>query len=153
LLLALVILLAAATIWILQLLPFRVGSILEPALPLVEPVTRDIAAGLGWQKTKILLESGQTYRVQFVAGEIRDGESIFRGPAGSGYVCGDRTCCEPMPDVPRDALIGRVGDHIFLVGDKSKLEVQESGELQLRVNDCDEGLFDNSGSLTVQISP
>lgn len=153
LLLALVILVAAATVWILRLIPPRVGSILEPAVPLVETETRDLSAGLGWQNTKILLEGGQTFRIQFMAGEIRDGESILRGPAGSGYVCGDHTCCEPMPEAPRNALIGRVGDHLFLIDDKSTLQVQDSGELQLRFNDCDEGLFDNWGSLTVQISP
>jgi hypothetical protein len=46
-----------------------------------------------------------------------------------------------------------VGDHLFLIGDKNRIEVQESGELQLRINDCDEGLFDNAGSLTIKISP
>jgi hypothetical protein len=58
-----------------------------------------------------------------------------------------------MPEVARDALIGRVGDHLFLIGDQSAIEVQEGGELQLRINDCDAGLFDNSGSLQVKISP
>jgi hypothetical protein len=51
------------------------------------------------------------------------------------------------------ALIGRVRDHLFLIGDKNTIEVQEGGELQLRINDCDEGLFDNSGNLKVKISP
>ena len=51
------------------------------------------------------------------------------------------------------ALIGRVGDHLFLIGDRNTIEMQEGGELQFRINDCDEWLFDNSGSLTVPISP
>jgi hypothetical protein len=58
-----------------------------------------------------------------------------------------------MPEVQRGALIGRVGDDLFLIGDKSMVEVEESGELQLRINDCDEGLVDNSGSLEIKISP
>jgi hypothetical protein len=58
-----------------------------------------------------------------------------------------------MPEVQRAALIGRVKDHLLVIADKNTIEVQESGELQLRINDCDEGLFDNSGSLKVKISP
>jgi hypothetical protein len=50
-------------------------------------------------------------------------------------------------------LIGRVRDHLFLIGDKNTIEVQESGELQLRLNDCDAGLADNSGSFRIMISP
>ena len=58
-----------------------------------------------------------------------------------------------MPFVQRDALIGRAGDHLFLIGDSNTIEVQEGGELQLRINDCDAGLFDNSGSFRIKISP
>lgn len=120
---------------------------------LIEPVVRDISASLGWQSTGVLWRAGETIKFQYVSGEIRDAESIIRGPAGVGYACGDSTCCEPIPDAPRDALIGRVGDHRFLIGDRSAIEVQEGGELQLRINDCDVGLFDNSGGLQVRISP
>jgi hypothetical protein len=58
-----------------------------------------------------------------------------------------------MPDVERDALIGRVGDHLFAIGDRSEITLSANGELQLRINDCDSGLFDNSGSFQVKISP
>jgi hypothetical protein len=125
----------------------------EPAGPLMEPVTKDISADLGWQNTGILLESGETIHIQFVSGEISDGDTIIRGLSGVGWACEDSSCCEPMPDVGRDALIGRVGDELFLVGDQSKLTVATGGELQLRINDCDAGLFDNSGSLRIKISP
>jgi hypothetical protein len=130
----------------------RSGDPIESAAPLTEPVTRDVAAEFGWQGTGILLESGERINIQFLSGEIRDGETVLRGPSGSGYVCGDSTCCEPMPAVPRAALIGRVRDQLFPIGDTSTIEVKETGELQLRINDCDEGLFDNSGSLMVKIS-
>lgn|GEM_PF-3190374 len=131
--------------------PFQDG--LEPALPLVEPVTKDIFAELGWQSTGILLASGESIHIQFVSGEIRDGDTIIRGPSGVGWACEDRDCCEPMPDVGRDALIGRVGDELFLIGDRNEISVATDGELQLRINDCDAGLFDNSGSLRIKISP
>jgi hypothetical protein len=113
---------------------------------------KDIAANRGWQNTSILLEADETIHIQFMSGEIRDGDSVIRGPAGAGWVCGDSTCCEPMPTVERDALIGRVGDRFFSIGDTNRITLATGGELQLRINDCDVGLFDNSGSFTVKIS-
>ena len=119
----------------------------------MEPVIEDISAELGWQNTGILLKPGATINIQFISGEIQDGQAVIRGPSGVGWVCGDPSCCEPMPAEQRDALIGRVGDHLFLIGDSHTIEVQEGGELQLRINDCDAGLFDNSGELKIKISP
>lgn len=153
LLIALIILVAAITLFVNQLISSRSVALLEPARPLVGPVTKNISAELGWQNTNILLKSGEMIHIQFMSGEIRDGDTVIRGPSGVGWACGKSSCCEPMPEGERDALIGRVGDHIFLIGDKNTMEVRESGELQLRINDCDEGLFDNEGSLTVKISP
>ena len=120
---------------------------------LSEPVSLDISASAGWQSTGVLVRPGETIRFQYISGEIRDADGIIRGPYGAGYTCGDSTCCEPIPDAPRSALIGRVGGHLFLIGDRYAIEAREEGELQLRVNDCDEGLFDNSGSLQMKISP
>jgi hypothetical protein len=153
LLIALIALVAAITLLLSRLISSHSGAVFGPARPLVEPVIKDISAERGWQSTSIWLESGELFHLQFLAGEIRDGEAIIRGPSGTGYICGDSTCCEPIPEAQRDALIGRVGDYIFLIGDKNAFEVRQSGELQLRINDCDDGLFDNAGSLTVKISP
>jgi hypothetical protein len=124
---------------------------IEPRVSLTEPLIKDISADLGWQNTGVTLRSGERINILYVSGEIRDAESIIRGPAGAGWTCGEGTCCEPMTNVPRDALIGRVGDHLFLIGDKNAITVTTNGELQLRINDCDAGLFDNSGSLKVKI--
>ena len=86
--------------------------LIEPATPLVEPVTKEISADRGWQNTGILLRPGETIHIQFVSGEIRDGEAVIRGPTGVGWACGDSSCCEPMPNADRDAVIGRVGDFL-----------------------------------------
>ena len=77
---------------------------------------KDIAADRGWQNTGILLEADETIHIQFMSGEIRDGDAIIRGLAGAGWICGDSSCCEPMPYVERDALIGRGGDRLFPMG-------------------------------------
>ena len=125
LLIALISLVALIIIWITQLARFRSGDLEESAVPLTEPVTKDISADRGWQNTGILLESGETIHFQFLSGEIRDGEAVIRGPSGVGWACGESDCCEPMPDVQRDALIGRVGDHLFAIGDRSEITVQQ----------------------------
>lgn len=124
------------------------------AAPLAEGASleKEISASLGWQASGILLHSGEIIHIQFVSGEIHDGDAILRGPSGVGWACGETTCCEPMPEAQRDALIGRVGDHFFAIGDKNEITAPADGELQLRINDCDAGLFDNSGSLIVNIS-
>jgi hypothetical protein len=153
-------LVVAAVVILLAVGLWRSGIFLDapqtPAYPtahLTEPVLREISASAGWQSTGVLVRPGETIRFQYMSGEIRDADSVIRGPAGAGYTCGDSTCCEPVPDAPRAALIGRVGDHLFPIGDRSAIEAQEAGELQLRVNDCDSGLFDNSGSLQMKIAP
>lgn len=153
LLFALLVLVATITLLVSRLIPSRSEGLGEPTRPLVEPVIQEISAELAWQNTGILLDAYETVHIQFMSGEIHDGETVIRGPAGTGYVCGDSTCCEPMPAAQRDALIGRVGDHLFLIGDKNTIEVRQGGELQLRINDCDAGLFDNAGKLTIKISP
>lgn len=152
LLMALIVSVAVITIWLTLFIRDRSPNLAGPASPLMDPVMRDIDADRGWQNTGILLEPGETIRIQFVSGEIRDRDTLIRGLAGAGWTCGDSTCCEPMPTVERDALIGRVADMLFPIGDTNKITISTGGELQLRINDCDAGLFDNSGSLTVKIS-
>ena len=149
----LLILVVALILLVNQLVRSRTQALAQPAVPLTEPVMKDVSAELGWQNTGVLLDSDETIHIQFMSGEIRDGEAVIRGPSGIGWACGESDCCEPMPDVERDALIGRVGDHLFAIGDRSEIAVSANGELQLRINDCDAGLFDNSGSFQVKISP
>ncbi len=152
LLVALIVVVAVISSWLTLFIKDRSLHLAEPAVPLTDPVMKDIAADRGWQNTGILLESGETIHIQFMSGEIRDGDAIIRGLAGAGWICGDSSCCEPMPYVERDALIGRGGDRLFPIGDTNRITMSTGGELQLRINDCDAGLFDNSGSLTVKIS-
>lgn len=152
LLTALVVFVAAVTLFVQQRVQTH-SQAFAPAVPLQGAVIREVSGELGWQNTGILLAPGETIKFQFMAGEIQDGDIILRGPAGTGYTCGTGTCCEPIPGAQRDTLIGRVGDHLFRIGDKRAIEVQEGGELQLRINDCDDGLFDNSGSFQIKIFP
>jgi hypothetical protein len=128
----------------------------------VEPVTEgttpqagnrlQIFAAQGWQETGLQVRSGQQFWVDSVWGQIADGDSHVDGGAGVKYVCGHAGCCEPLPDAPRDALVGRIGTEVFLIGNGGILTSPANGSLQLRINDCDSGTYDNSGALHVSVT-
>jgi hypothetical protein len=66
-------------------------------------------------------------------------------------VFSERQCVEPLPDFPAGALVGRIGGETFGVGKGVTLVAEQTGMLELRINDGDDGLDDNDGELTVQI--
>jgi hypothetical protein len=127
LLIVLMVLVAAILLLITQLALSRSRGLTEPAVPLTEPVTKNVSAERGWQNMGILLEAGETIHFQFMSGEIRDGEAIIRGSSGIGWACGESDCCEPMPDVDRDTLIGRVGAHLWRLATRVRLPSQQMG--------------------------
>ena len=118
-----------------------------------DSVTLRVSATEGWQDTGITLQPGRAFTLRNVSGHIRDQQTEIDGGMGSEYVCGSPDCCEPLPRERRSALIGRVGSDAFLVGHGTEHVAKASGQLLLRVNDCDEGLFDNAGALTVEFVP
>ena len=114
-----------------------------------------VQAQYGWQSTNILLKNGQKLHVLSVTGSISDGQISLQGGAGNGFVCSQHMaagCCEPQPDVSRSALIGRIGEQgvPFLIGNGGEWLADREGVLQLRINDCDAGLDNNNGFLTVE---
>ena len=117
------------------------------------PVTLRVSADRGWQDTGITLPSGRSFVLEDVAGHIKDQDTEIDGGNGSDYVCGSAGCCEPLPNERRSALVARVGSETFLVGDGTRHTAQSGGMLQLRINDCDEGLSDNDGVLTLEFIP
>jgi hypothetical protein len=110
-----------------------------------------VSANAGWQPTDITVAAGSVVTIA-VSGSITDKDTAITGGGGSDYVCGSPGCCEPMPNVRRSALIARIGSITFEVGQGGTFPVTSDGPLLLRLNDCDEGLNDNRGALTVQIS-
>jgi hypothetical protein len=115
-------------------------------------VVRVKAAG-GWQDSGIVVGDAAPFSLRVISGQIHDGETKILDGGGSDYVCGKRECCEPMPNVRRSAVIGRVGDRIFDVSNGGFFDDYPGGKLYLRVNDCDEGLYDNGGTLTIAFAP
>jgi hypothetical protein len=118
-----------------------------------EPQTIEVRADRGWQETGVVVDGRTPFTLRDVSGEIRDEDTNIRGGAGSDYVCGKADCCEPMPHVRRSALIARVGDDVFDVSNGGRFTRRAKGPLFLRINDCDAGLRDNSGALTVKFVP
>lgn len=113
----------------------------------------EIPANQKWGNTRIAVRKGEELHISYLSGTITDGDTAISDANGNGYVCGHTDCCEPLPSVPRDALIGRVGNQIFYIGNGSILEMPATGHLYLRVNDCDTGLYDNQGQLSIIIFP
>ena len=113
----------------------------------------EISAKEKWGNTKIKVNKSQEIQLSYIAGRITDNDTAASDANGTGYVCGNSNCCEPLPSVPRMALIGRVGEEIFYIGNGGVLEMPATGHLYLRLNDCDEGLYDNNGELSIIIFP
>jgi hypothetical protein len=121
--------------------------------PTLERRTIEVRADRGWQKTGVMLDGRTPFTLRGVSGAIRDQDTTISGGAGSDYVCGKADCCEPLPKVRRSALIARIGNDVFDVSSGGRFTRRAKGALSMRVNDCDGGLHDNSGTLTVEFVP
>ena len=123
----------------------------------LEPTTRStvvrIKAASGWQDTGVVVGDSAPFSLRVVSGQVHDGDTKILDGGGSDYVCGRPDCCEPLPNVRRSAVIGRVGDRMFDVSNGGFFETSPGGRLFLRVNDCDEGLYDNGGTFTIAFAP
>jgi hypothetical protein len=113
----------------------------------------DVAANRGWQDTGIQVAPQQKFQLRYRSGQITDKDTKIADGHGSDYVCGDPGCCDPMPDERRGTLLGRIGGNIFIVGNGGEYSAPEGGTIFLRVNDCDDGLLDNTGQLTMEFIP
>ena len=115
----------------------------------------DVAADQGWQDTGFGLKSGEQVLIEYLAGQIKDNAEEISDGTGTNYICGNSGCCEPMVAARRSSLIGRIGridDGIFYIGNGVEITSEREGNLFLRINDCNEGLYDNEGTLKVRIT-
>jgi len=101
-----------------------------------------------WTDTGVDVRAGQ--QVFFVAdGEVRWGPNRRDGAAGekNSPVNNGR----PLPDRPAAALIGRIGNDVFFIGDDAAaFRLRSGGRLFLGIND--DVLTDNGGTLRVVVS-
>jgi len=129
-----------------------------PALFNVSPVTTQ--ADIAWQNTGVVLSAQNRANIQYASGlwtanPQDNGGQLYNAngnrtfiPAKPGYT---------MPGQNEGALIGKVGNTIFLVGMGVTVPAGLAGEIQLCINDdlngeYGAGLRDNIGSIAVNIT-
>ena len=117
------------------------------------PEQIDVLASRGWQASGARVEAGRPITILYVSGSIHDAETSIADAKGSDYVCGAPTCCEPAPHSRRSALLARVADEVITIGNGLTFLPRRDGEPELRINDCDEGLYDNGGALKIRVAP
>ena len=121
-------------------------------------VSTQVDASLTWQDTGFLSEANNAIAVEVVSGlwTHQVGVEPYNNGVGGSYICTDylppNECGEPMPEVPQGALIGKIGSHLFAIGSETTVATQQSGNLYLCINDGDDGLYDNDGILTLDIT-
>jgi hypothetical protein len=107
----------------------------------------NVSATIDWTDAGVQVRAGQTIYFD-ASGQVRWGRDRRDGPDGeknSPY-----NPARPLPNRPGAALIGRIGDDVFFIGDADDgIRVRNSGRLYLGIND--EYLQDNSGSFRVTV--
>lgn len=106
-----------------------------------------VSASVQWNDSGIDVRAGQT--VYFEAtGQVRWGKDRRDGPAGERNSPSNPN--RPMGNRNAAALIGRIGNDLFFIGDESgPMRMRSSGRLYLGVND--DVLTDNSGNFRVVV--
>ncbi len=106
-----------------------------------------VSADVDWNDAGIDVRAGQT--VYFEAtGQVRWGRDRRDGPAGERNSPPNPN--RPMPSRNAAALIGKIGNDLFFIGDDtSPIRIRNSGRLYLGVND--DVLTDNSGNFRVVV--
>lgn len=106
-----------------------------------------VSATQEWTETGVQVRAGQTIYIE-ASGQVRWGRDRRDGPQGERNSPFNQA--RPLPNRPAAALIGRIGNDVFFIGDEQgPIRVRNSGRLELGIND--EYLEDNSGSFRVTI--
>ncbi|SHM64986.1 hypothetical protein SAMN05444266_109339 [Chitinophaga jiangningensis] len=132
-------------------------SVAMPALLTVTPVT--CQATIAWQNTGVIVNANTKTTVNYTSGlwtanPADNGGQLYNAagnptffPAPPGY---------PLAGQNIGALLGRIGNTVFLIGLGTIVPANLSGELQLCINDdlnkqYGAGLTDNIGAVSVTI--
>lgn len=120
--------------------------------------TLNVYADRGWQDTGVSLAEGEEVVVTAISGQwFEDPPGVWHDASGGPdpWICGESECHEPLPDVPKYALLARIGDdgRPFLVGEFSRFFAEEAGRLFLRANygDRDIPIHRPQGTVKVRI--
>jgi hypothetical protein len=106
-----------------------------------------VSADTAWNDTGIDVRAGQTIFFES-QGRVRWGRDRQDGPAGESNSPPNPN--RPMGNRNAAALIGKIGNDMFFIGDETgPIRVRSSGRLQLGIND--DVLTDNSGNFRVVV--
>ena len=119
----------------------------------------EVQANQTWQNTKIPIQKNDKVSIQYLSGKWTywKGNIPYADAAGvMRYTCAKQMqssqCVEPIPSYWVGGLIGKVGNQLLEIGNSMTFTARGKGTLYLRINDGDEGLFDNAGSVRVKIT-
>ncbi len=127
---------------------------------IVSPLQFEVYANKGWQNTNISVSPTDTVTVRYISGKWTGGIGKGhwydgRGDLVAKYKCVENydpnMCDEPIPYIYNGTLVGRIGEAVIEIGNYLQFRPREEGELFLRMNDHEEGLYDNEGVLKVEI--
>ena len=103
------------------------------ANPVTPPMEFTCKANMAWQPTGIILHPGDRLTVQYENGQWTvDTRGGFAPPAGNPHTPGLPT--DILPTADRSALIGRVGDSVFLIGNAFNDDAPAEGHLYCAIN-------------------
>ena len=105
-----------------------------------------VPANVEWCDTSIVVRRGQRIAISAEGRWNYRGQPAF-GPAGSG----ERLDTTLAPRAPLAALIGRVGDEVFLIGQGGQSQAASEGRLYLSINDVSGTFGDNAGFMNVYV--
>ena len=119
-----------------------------------------VVAKSKWQNTNIKITAGTPASIAYVNGawtaNPNDNNGELYGPAGNPtYISAKEGYT--MPGENEGALIGKVGDSVFLVGESGDIPANLTGDLELCINDdlnaqYGAGFEDNLGIMVVQVT-
>lgn len=115
-----------------------------------------VFADRGWQDTGISFQAGEEIILEVESARwFEDPPGLWHDASGgpNPWICGDPSCHEPLPDKPKYALIGKIGEEgaPFVVGEFSRFFADRPGRLFLRGNYGDEDIPIHNPTGTVQV--
>jgi tetratricopeptide (TPR) repeat protein len=108
-----------------------------------------VPAQVMWFDTGIVLDKGAKIYIH-ASGQWSDGGQPTRYWGANGT--GDPWTGTIVPDANLDALVGKVGDVTFTVGESYSGSSPSSGRLYLSINDVPNSFSTNTGAMSVEIS-
>jgi len=115
----------------------------------------------GWFDTRISVTNGEKISIKCsgtwaAAPETESQSWPDTGPEGHGAHPAEKLFSnldsqKELPRVPFGALLGRINDTVFAIGDKKEIVVPKSGRLFLVINDLPVHRYDNRGGLSITV--